>query len=344
MAEIESTGGMTASEIARREHNGRAQVIVDIFSESNPLLLDAQWEECNNGRFHTVGRVAVEVEGQERRYNQGVPNKSATTAPYTERTCMIDGESVIDSAQLRHSADGDNVRQQESDIFMRKMTKRMSQRTFYGDQALDGLQITGLSNRSDYNVLSTPSLESGYVYDNAGGNASVTVNKMSTWFMGWGNKQVKMVYPRHDAPSMESDSFVGINAIDKGEQRIVDTNGNGYYAKCIWFEMHFGIFIYDPRYVRRIPNISNTGIDGIDDFGFDEDQWIYAYCHMPSWDGLTIYIPRNLWAQIWIRAKDKGNVNFTMDTDPFGRPMQRFLGAPIRVLDQLSTIEATVTT
>jgi len=343
MATLTLTSQATLMELAQAEHNAKLMPIVNVLSEVNEILLDAQWAECNNRTTHKGLRASTEPTGTERQYNQGIDPEFATTTPFDEPTCMLDGLSKVDAALLRHSPDGLAERLQRDKMYMRGMSKTFANRLIYGDRGTYPDRINGITVREGYNELSD-----AYTYDNAGGNASATENKMSIIIVGWGPGKVRLIYPRNDAPGgskvLDPDVVgLGIRVKDFGLDLVTDANDKEYPGYRTWLEIHFGLMIEDPRYIRRIVNISRTNIDGIDDFSFNEDYLIDAFNDMPDWDGCAIYVPRAVRGQIWKRVKDKGNVYFTPGKDVFGRPQAQFMEIPIRLVDQMSGSEAEVT-
>lgn len=343
MAEIETTGQATLFELAQREHEGRLMPIVNVLSEENEMYLDAQWTECNNRTSYKGIRASTEPTGTERRYNQGIDPEFGTTTPFEEPTCMLDGLSKIDAKFLTHSVNGLQERLDRDRMFIRGMSKTTQNRLFYANRSTHPDRINGLSIRSLWANLGA----NYYTYDVAGGNASVTGNKMSIWIIGWGVLKVRLIYPRNDAPGADSvpDPDVqglGIKMKDYGLDIVTDANGKEYPGYRTWFESHFGIMIEDPRYIRRLVNISSSSIDNVSDFSFNEDYLIDAVNDMPDLSGAAIYVPRLVRAQIWKRVKDKANVLFDQSKDPFGRPQAEFLGIPIRLVDQLATNEARI--
>lgn len=336
---------LTMMELAKREHNDALMEIINVLSQVNDIILDASWIECNNGTSFKGVRVATEPEGSERDYNDGVAKEAATTDPFEEPTCMLDGIMKSDVALLRHSPSAKQARMQDLQIYLRGMSKTFAKRMLYGDKGTDSKQINGIMFRKDYNKLASP-----YVYDNAGGAIpSVKANKTIIMIVGWGPKKIQLTYPRNDAPgnSQITDATVqglGIKTKDYGEKIVAGiTAGTEFPAWVTWLECHFGLVIHDPRYIRVIANISTTAIDNIDDFGFNEDYMIDMVNDMPDLDGAVIYVPRHVRGQMWKRVKDSGNRNFEGDKDPFGRPMVKFLEIPIRLVDQISVIGSKIT-
>ena len=336
---------MTLSEMVRREApDGTLAELVDVISKENPILMDAKVTECNNGTSHKATRVASKPSGSERGYNSGVAKEAGVTDTVTEPTCMLDGMSQIDDAILRHSPDKLAARLQEDQLFLSGIEETRSDRLFnndsgsttVGDRAAYPLRINGFPFRSDYNTIS-----SEHVIDAAGGNASLTANKMSIWLIQWGYKKCNLIFPRND--SLQGGQY-GVKMEDFGKVIVDDEAGKKYPAWQTWFESHFGLFIWDPRCIKRIVNFSSTNIDGVDDFSFDENYLIEAYMKMKyQRQGVVIYANETVLTQVWQRVNQKSNVNFHADKDQFGNPVMMFQNAPIRQIDALGTTEATIT-
>lgn len=342
MATFALGSNLTIAELVRREDpNGRLADIVDVLSETNDIIQDASWKECNNGTFDQVTRKASEPTGEERAYDMGVLSEAGVTEVVSEPTCMLDGLSEVDIKKVQHSPNGAAAaRSQEDGFFLAGMSKTFVSRLFDGDRDDNPLRINGINNRTDYNTLA-----SDYTFDNAGGNASATANKTSIYIIQWGPGMTNLIYPRNDAPG---NSTFGISMDDYGRQMITDfaSSSRKYPAYQSWFEIHFGISIEDPRTIKRVVNISTTNIDGVDDFSFDENVLIAAINQLEhSGRNAMIYMNRTMQTQFDIRANDKGNALYTMSSPgegPFGRPVTMFRGIPIRRVDQITDAQTTV--
>jgi hypothetical protein len=335
---------MTLSEMVRREApNGQMAQLVDVINEENPILMDAKVTECNEGTSHKATRIVSRPSGSERGYNMGIDAEAGVTETVTEPTCMLDGMSQIDDALLRHSPDKLAARLAEDKMFLSGIQQTMAYRLFnaisggteVGNRAAYSLRINGFPFRSDYNVLS-----SAHVVDNAGGNASATANKTSIWLIQWGFHKVNLTFPRNDA--LEGGEY-GVKMTDYGRVIVTDGASKKYPAWQTWFECHFGLFVWDPRCIKRIVNISCSSIDGVDDVAFDETKLIEAYMKMKyGRQGVVIYANETVLTQIWKRVNEKSNVMFSQDKDPFGRKVAFFQNAPIRQVDAIGVTEATV--
>jgi len=340
MAELGLDTTLTLSEIIRRENpDGTLADLVDVLNKQSAVLKYGTWIECNNGTYHEDTRTAFEPSGSERGYDMGVDKEAGGTEKATEPTCMLDGLSEIDAAKLKHTPDQLAARMQEDDFFLRGMSKTAVSRFFDGDRSSNPLRINGLNVRAFYNSLTSPDTNR-YVYDNAGGNASVTANKTSIYIIQFGPKKVNWTYPRNDP---QGGTEYGIHMEDFGRNLITDGAGKKYPAWQTWFEFHFGLFIHDPRCIKRICNISTTNIDGVDDFSFNEDSLIDAASELEyNGEGAIIVCNRTVSAQMWKRLKDKANVNFSVE-QAFGKPVLAFNLIPIFREDQITNTQATVT-
>lgn len=336
----------TLAEITRRETpDGKQADLVDVLNETNRITPDATWLECNNGSYYEDTQVAFEPTGTTRAYDQGVTPEAAGTQKVTEPTEMLDGLSTIDVAKARHTAGGSAAyRMQEDGIYLRGMTKTFVSRLFDSNRGTDPLQINGINERTDYNTLS-----SDYVYDNAQGNASGTANKTSIYIIQWGPKMVNLIYPRGDVPGSAVDGQSPVRMDDYGRQITVDPNASTKALPMYntWFEIHFGLFIHDPRMIKRIVNISTSNIDGVDDFSINEDLLIEASTDLENGGmGAIAYTNRTVFAQLWKRANEKGNAHFveTRGEGPFAHPVVVWNGMPIHRVDQITNTQSTVTT
>lgn len=343
MATLALGTSLTLAELMRRETpDGNLADLVDVLNETNAITQDATWIPCNRRTMHQDTQTASEPSGETRIYDQGVAVEAGVSQLVTEPTEMLDGRSNVDAAKMDHQPGGAGPsRTQEDGFFLRGMTKTFVGRLFSGNRAINVGQINGINNRSDYNALS-----SDYVFDNAGGNASATVNKTSIYIIQWGMKQVNLIYPRNDAPN-GSPQFP-ISQEDLGRDLVVDerVSTKQFLAYRTYFQIHFGIFIHDPRTIKRIVNISTTNIDGVDDFSFDEDLLIEAITELENdGAGAVMYINKTVFAQMAKRANEKGNAQYTMDVEgegPFAKRVLRFWGIPFKRVDQITSTQETV--
>lgn len=343
MATLAMGTDLTLMELARRTTpDGQMANLIDMLREENHILDYATWMECNNGTYHEDTRTVTEPAGALRSLDEGVSQEAGVTELVTEPTTMMNGISIVDAKKYALQDSPDAYRLQEDGFFLRGMTKTFVGKLFRGDRTSDQRDIMGIDNRSDYNTLS-----SDYVYDNAGGDASATANKTSVYFIQFGPKRVSLIYPKNN-PNGGGTQPIKIK--DYGES-IIDQVGTSsakkYPALQTWFSIDFGLFIADPRCIKRIVNISTSNIDGVDDFAWDEDSMIDAYNDLEyNGEGCVILCNRTVLAQAMKRANEKGNAYFTQQVEgegPFARPVTRFQGIPMLRCDQILNTGAQIT-
>ena len=338
---ISLSGGLTLAEMVRREDpNGQTAQIVNVLNQRQEVLEDMTWAGCNNGTYHEATRRAFEPAGTHRGYNLGISPEAAGTEKVTEPTVMLNGLSVVDEALLRHSPNGAAIRAAEDAMYMDGMVKTFLTRFFDGDRSADPLSIYGLNKRADYNVLS-----SNYVYDNGGGNASATANKSSLYMIQWGDGMVNMIYPRNDAQG----GTMPVRSNDMGLDLVNDAKDapGQYPGYRTWLELHYGLFITDPRCVKRIANISTSNLANSDEFAFDEEVFFDMVKDMEyGGRGAVLYCNRLVWAQMQKRVNVKGNLVFTQDKETgdggFARPVKRINGIPVKIVDAIASNQAKV--
>jgi hypothetical protein len=346
MGTVSTTGGMTLIEEAIRTHNDKLLPIINTIAKTNKVFLYAQWAQCNGGTVEHGSRTATIPTGTWCDYDEGASTGTATTQPYEEPTAMLDHMFIIDQRRKSHMVDPERNISNEIELEMQGLMQQAMTAFFYGDRSGDtnyaGKMINGITNRTDYNTLS-----SEYVYDNAGGNASATQNKTSIYIMNFGHDQFELIYPRGDEMGKESIATpdaegLGIKIQKLKSDTATDSNGNEYPADKLWFQMHWGICPRDPGAIRRISNISTTNIDNVDDFSFNEDYFIDAVTDMRNTDGAIACCNRTVMAQIWKRVKDSSAYNFTQMEDAFGNPVPAVCGIPVILSEAIVSNEATV--
>jgi len=158
-----------------------------------------------------------------------------------------------------------------------------------------------------------------------GGSTTLT----SIYFVEWGRESCHALYP---SGRFAKGSVLGVIARNKGREKIIDEDDStaAYYAYVSQFKKWAGLAIVNDWKFCRIANINSTlGGTG----SFDENVLIQALNHGKFKKGATrMYCNAYVKTQIDIRAKDKGNVNWSKE-NVFGKETQTFLKIPIRELD-----------
>lgn len=339
----------TAMELARQlDSKGALVPLIQSLSVLIPIFGDVHMEECNDGSGHNVTTEYYQPIGQWRMFNEGVETESPITADFREPTAMMNSIFEADKAAIMHKAKGVGavaamLRSRMLSQFYAGMLKTISTSLLYGTR-VDGKSPRGLFVRSNFNSLS-----SAYVHDNAGGAASGTANKSSLLLIGHGKMKYHWIYPTGIAPPSGTLTQPGAPITGLGIRNdplpdglAEDVNGSKrFLAVRNWLSVEVGQAVEDARYVQRIVNISNTGIDGIDDFGFDEEVAIDAIAAMPDIENAVWYCNKGIQAQIRKRNNVKGNVYYKPE-EPNAPEVLRLCGIPVHPWDSMTATEATV--
>jgi hypothetical protein len=171
---------------------------------------------------------------------------------------------------------------------------------------------------------------------------------MSIWFITWGTMQTSLIYPEGTS--------AGINREDMGMQRVLDVNGNPFYAKEEMFRQHVGVRVGDWRFNARIANISLAAVQAgtVDIYKFLRQAYYRLQVRrnakiqnggMVSPGKTVIYANRTIMEALDALATNKGATdNFVRLTpdEVAGKEVMTYRGIPIRETDSLIAAEGRV--
>lgn len=321
---------LTLADVRRQtDANDDIANIVEILALSTPLTEDAPVFEANSGNRHlTTIRTGLPRPTWRKLYEGVMPTKG-TTAQVYETTGFMEDWSEVDAKLVDMSKNPRKLRANEARAHIMGIGQELEQTLWYGNTDVWPERFNGLDIR--YNSLSAGN--GGQIID-AGGTGS---DNTSIWFIRWGEDSVHLIYPEG--------SSLGLRRDDKGMQTKELNDGSLYDVYREKFQMDAGLAVRDWRAIARIANldVSNlrSGVGAPDLISLMLDAY-YALDKpaMPN-GNLAIYVPRTLGVTLHKQALDKINNNLTLDTIE-GRPITRFMGAPIRVSDSILTTEARI--
>jgi hypothetical protein len=310
-----------------QDGRGQFNPVIEMLMEMNPILDDAIAVECNKGttHLHTV-RTGLPTVTWGRLY-QGIPNSKGTTAQVEDTTGFVEGLSTVDKRLLDLSTNEGAVRMSEAQAYLEAMSKEVGSKMFYGNTASDPEEFMGLAPR--FNDLSAAN---GNQIIDAGGVAS---NNTSIWFVTWGDNQCNLLYPKGTQAGLQRD--------DMGEQRVLDPNGNAYYAKEEKFTWHVGLAVKDWRYVSRIANVDLEA--GVDLYNFMRKAYYQLQNRRVAGGKIAIYCNRDVLETLDALATNAGASDNFVRLTPMqieGKEVMTYRGIPIRETDALLDTEARV--
>jgi hypothetical protein len=306
--------------------------VIEMLAQMNPILDDAMAVECNNGttHIHTVRTGLPDVAWG--RLYKGIPNSKGQKAQVTDTTGFVEGLSTIDDRILKLAGDkAAAVRLSEAKGFLESLNQEMATRMFYANSGTDPEQFMGLAPR--FNSLAAAN---GNQIIDAGGTDS---DNTSIWFVTWGDEQCHLLYPKG--------TQAGVQREDMGKQRVLDSDGNPYYAMEEKFTWHMGLAVKDWRYVSRIANIdvSNAQAGSVKLYDFMRKAMYKLQNRRVAGGRLAIYMNRDMLEVLDRLATNAGSSDNFIRLTPMqieGKEVLSYRGIPIRETDALVNTEARV--
>lgn len=208
--------GLTALTLAdwgkRIDPNGKVDKIIELLSQTNPILLDMMIMESNSPTGHkTTVRTGL-PDATWRLLNYGVPNSKSTTAQVTDTMGMLETYAEIDKSLADLNGNTAEFRLSEDRAFLEAMNQKMAQTLFYGDTSVNPQQFMGLASR-----YSSKSAGNGQNIIDAGGTGT---DNTSIWLVVWGENTVHGIFPKGQK--------AGLQMQDLGEQTLRDAAGGQY--------------------------------------------------------------------------------------------------------------------
>ena len=336
-----ASSALTLSEWATRlDPGGKPAAVIELLGQTNEMLTDMLWMECNDGAGHkTTVRTGL-PSATWRLLNYGVVKSKSTTAQVRDSTGMLEAYSEIDKALADLNGNSAEFRMGEDMAFIEGMNQTMQGTVVYGSTVANPERFTGLGPR--FNALTAPN---GSNIVNAGGTSANS--NTSIWLVGWGQNTVHGLFPKG--------SKAGLQVRDLGEVALYDANNNVYQGYRTHFKWDCGLSVRDWRFVVRIANIDitsgavstsnlvNTLIGAVNKLPF-----VAAAGNNPPPGGTrpgqvntAFYCNRTVRAALDIQAMGKANTFLTIETRD-SKPYTAFRGIPIRICDQITNSEAKV--
>lgn len=324
---IKSTNALTLADWAKRtDPDGKVPTIVELLSQTNPVLTDMLFVEGNLPTGHrTTVRTGLPA-ATWRLLNYGVPSSKSTTAQVTDSTGMLETYAEIDKALADLNGNTAEFRLSEDNAFLEAMNQTMAETIFYGDTRINPQRFTGLSAR--YNDKSAKNAQN--IVD-AGGTGS---NLTSVWLVVWGGNTVHGIFPKGQK--------AGLNHQDLGEQTLKDQNGGQYQGYRTHYKWDNGLTVRDWRYAVRIANIDTTKL-GADDGPNLAKLMVQALHRIPNLQmgKAVFYMNRDAAEYLDIQATEKASLAISVK-ETEGVWWTSFRGVPVRTCDALLSTESQV--
>ena len=328
-----STSFLTLADWAKRiTPQGGIDSIIEILAESNPIIKDASVIEGNLPTGHRHTERTTLPAGTWRTINAGVAETKSTTEQKDDQCGMLEAFSAVDAALVELAGNAQAFRLSEDQGFIQGLSNDVEEAIVYANSKTDPEKLHGLAPR--YNSLTgTP----GSTQNITGGGSGST--NTSVWLVTWGPKLTTLMFPKG--------SQAGLQSEDLGRRPWDDSATNPYMAYVTHYVWKLGLVVHDYRYIVRICNVDVALLTSDASTGADlMDKMTDAYYARPSVSlgnmaQTFFYCNKTVAKFLHKQAQNKSNVNLSID-DPAGKPIVKFLDAPVHICDSITSIEATI--
>lgn len=328
---------LTLVDIAKQmDPNGAVAHIVEILTQTNEILEDMTFIECNDGSKHeTTIRTGLPASAWIG-YNEGTSATKGTTAQIVATTGHLSSKSQIDK-RLAEKGGMDKVkgvRANEAVAHIAGMSQDMATAVLYEDERTNPKRITGLA--AHYSTVSTATALSAENVIDGGGTGS---DNTSIWLVCWGPSTVTGLIPQG--------SKVGLVHEDDGIVDVVDSTGiagSTYKAYRDNFTWDTGLCVRDWRYAARICNIDVSNLVALSSNADLVTMMIKLEERIQNlgMGKCGIYMNRTVREMLRILALTRSLYQLSFDTVA-GKRLLMWNGIPIRRVDSILNTEARLT-
>ncbi|WAH51943.1 hypothetical protein LMA04_17885 [Pseudescherichia vulneris] len=323
--------GLTALTLAdwgkRVDPNGKVDKVIELLSQTNPILDDMLFVEGNLPTGHRTTVRSGLPQATWRLLNYGVQPSKSTTVQITDGTGMLETYSEVDKDLADLNGNTSEFRLSEDRAFLEGMNQQMAQTLFYGDTSVNPQQFMGLSSR-----YSSKTAGNGQNIIDAGGTGT---DNTSIWLVVWGENTVHGIFPKGKK--------AGLQMKDLGEQTLTDANGGRYQGYRTHYKWDNGLTLRDWRYAVRIANIDVSDLAVPGTAVNIVTQMVKALHRIPN-RGMgkpVFYMNRTVAQALDLQSLDKNSLALSVK-ETEGDWWTAFRGIPIRETDALLETESRV--
>lgn len=329
--------------------DGTPAVIAEMLSQCNEILKDMIYKEANMPLAHKVSLRVSLPQGTWRQANQGVAASKSTYSQIQFSIAELMAYGEVDKSIADLMGDTGKYRMNQDMGTIEGLSQQMASTLFYGNEAVNPNQFTGLS--SIYNTVSTSTQQIANNVIDMGGTGN---SNASLWLVGWNDYATYGIFPKG--------SPAGLVYEDKGDIRaLYDASNNPFEGYTSVFMWKTGLAVEDWRYNVRMANIDTTsaglaGTNPPDLFaamakavkrppkmtrrtsGITESD---APNDPVQGSNFAWYANRTVGEYLDIQAIRDKNV-LLKPTEYAGEPVTEWRGVPVRTVDALTNSESRV--
>lgn len=314
----------------RIDPSGKLDTIIEAAANVNHIMQDMLYIEGNQSEGNKATIRTGYPAGTWRMLYGGVPEEKSSTKQVVDAVGILEAYSTVDAHLTEISPDPVGFRMGEDASFLEGMMQTLETKFFYGNQATDPEEITGLAPR--YGTL-TADATSLNVIDGGGSGSDQT----SIWLVTW--------HPQTCFTFFGKGTKAGFQVTDKGMQTVYDTNNDPFEAWRTHFKWQIGVALPDWRYCARLCNVDSVDRDaGTVAF---RTNLIKLLNKRPNIKGRSvIYMNRATQTALEIEMTDIGTTESGRALrygEWLGVPTMFLRDVPIRIADAITDAEAEVT-
>lgn len=324
-----STDNPTLYDLAQAaDASGKIGAVVNIASESNPIVQNATAQEANGYTSHTTIYGTDDVGGEWRSYNEGVAPTHGGFRKVVETMAMLTAYSEVDKelADLNNNAKQWRFLQDKKKID--GIGKQIAETLIYGNQSTNPKTFNGIATR--YNDLHGENADN--IIDAGGTSGNLTSIYLGTW----ATEVCHLIYPKG--------SKSGLDIQDKGEVTLFDRDGKQFQGYRTYYKWDIGLALMDWRYWVRICNIDVNALTKDAKAGADLITLMtQALERLPSNKGRQeFYMSAKLREFLRLQISNK-TLQSTLSLDTIaGKKVMTFDGLPVQRVDRIMHSEARV--
>lgn len=329
MAVLASKYPTFADLASRMDQDGRIVSVIEVLQQTNPILTDMRFVECNKEDGYLTSVRTGLPEPTWRKLYGGVQPSKSQTATVIDTCGNLEAYAETDKDLVDINGNSAQFRASEDAAFLQAMNNAMAETLIYGDTAKNPERFLGFAAR--YSSLKA---KNGRMIVDGGGTGT---GNTSVWFVSWG-AGVTGIYPKG--------SQAGLKAEDLGQVTITKPDGSLYEALRTHFKWSIGLSVRDWRAVARVANIKVDDLKSLSNTAANQ-ALIYKLIDAknaldPQYrSSAVMYCNRDVTTALEKMALDK-SCNALSITEAAGQFETRFFGIPVRTCDAISSNEKAV--
>lgn len=190
MAELGLRNPSLVDVLSRTDPDGKVSQIIEIAEQSNPILQDAVFTQCNDGTTHQHVIRTGYPEPVERKFNEFVPSVKSETAIVRDVPVQFEAFPWVDKALADVRGNSAAWRASEQVAVSMGFAAKIARNVVYGSDN-SGSSFLGWNER-----YSNPAAASGRNLFSGGGSGS---DNTSIIAVTWGPRGAQMIYPEGSA-------------------------------------------------------------------------------------------------------------------------------------------------